>query len=60
MSHIIVNEITIVGSRYNSFASALMLLGKGLIILPEITLYPLEQFQEAFEANVFKAGFLLS
>ena len=60
MSHIVVNEITIVGSRCGPFAPALNLLEKGLITLPEITLYPLEQFQEAFEANVFKAGFLLS
>ena len=41
MSDMVVNEITITGSRCGPFPPALNLLKRGLISLPEITLYPL-------------------
>lgn len=59
MSYFVVNEITIVGSRCGPFEPALSLLEKGLVKLPPIDLYPLEQFEEAFQARTFKAGFLI-
>lgn len=57
MSRFVVDEITVVGSRCGPFAPALRLLSRGLVTLPSIRLYPLEQYQEAFASTAFKAGF---
>lgn len=59
MSYFVVNEITIVGSRCGPFQPALTLLDRRLLTLPPIELYSLEQFEQAFEARAFKAGFLI-
>lgn len=57
MSEFVVNEITIVGSRCGPFEPALNLLSRGLIKLPQIEVYPLEEYQAAFASQAFKAGF---
>lgn len=60
MSNFVVNEVTIKGSRCGPFEPALQLLKLGLIKLPQIELYELKDYKEAFESNAFKAGFRLS
>ena len=58
MSSFVVNEITLVGSRCGPFAPALRLLQRGLVRLPEITLYPLSEYEKAFmDKDSFKTGF---
>lgn len=59
MSYFVVNEITLVGSRCGPFEPALRLLEKGLVKLPRIETYELEQFEEAFASGAFKAGFCM-
>ena len=60
LSLVAVNEISIIGSRCGPFAPALEALGDGRARFPDITLFSLEQFQEAFSFTGFKAGFLIS
>lgn len=60
MSRIAVDEITIVGSRCGPFAPALKALAEGQAVFPEITMYELKDFEEAFASNHFKAGFVLA
>ncbi|MDD5848829.1 MAG: alcohol dehydrogenase catalytic domain-containing protein [Firmicutes bacterium] len=60
MSHLVVNEITIVGSRCGPFAPALQLLAKGLIRLPEVEWHDLADYEAAFASRAFKAGFVIS
>lgn len=60
MSYFVVNEITIKGSRCGPFEPAIRLLNKGLISLPEIELYSLEDFERAFSSKAFKVGFKIS
>lgn len=60
MSNFVVNEVTVKGSRCGPFESALRLLNLGLIKFPEIELYDLEAYQEAFASNAFKVGFKIS
>ena len=57
MSEVVVNELTIVGSRCGPFEPALKLLQRGLIQLPEIELHALSDFENAFSSKAFKAGF---
>lgn len=57
MSYFVVNEITIVGSRCGPFEPALRLLKKGLVKLPPVEFFELEDFEAAFESRSFKAGF---
>ncbi len=57
MSYFAVNEITIVGSRCGPFEPALRLLKKGLVKLPPVEFYKLEDFEAAFASRAFKAGF---
>lgn len=57
MSEIVVRELTVVGSRCGPFSPALQLLERGQIVLPELTLFAPDVFEEAFAAKVFKAGF---
>lgn len=57
MSLVAVNELTITGSRCGPFEPAIRLLEKGYVQLPKVTLYDLEQHEEAFSSKEFKAGF---
>lgn len=57
MSLIAVNEITITGSRCGPFEPAIRLLEKGYVNLPDITLYSLKDYGEAFNSRAFKVGF---
>lgn len=59
MSYFVVNEITIVGSRCGPFEPALRLLQQGLVSLPPVEFFELEDFQAAFHSHAFKAGFRL-
>lgn len=60
LSHFVVNEITIMGSRCGPFEPALELLNKGLVQLPDIELWDLKNFEKAFSSHAFKSGFQLS
>lgn len=60
MSRIAVNEITIVGSRCGPFEPAIQALAEGRVHFPEISLYELSDFRQAFASPSFKAGFLIS
>lgn len=57
MSEVVVNELTIVGSRCGPFEPALKLLERNLITLPEIELHNLADYEAAFSSRAFKAGF---
>ncbi len=59
MSYFVVNEITLIGSRCGPFEPALRLLAKGLVKLPEVEFYSLEDYEKAFASRAFKAGFCL-
>lgn len=59
MSYLVVNEITITGSRCGPFEPALRLLGQGLVKLPPVEFYKLEDYEKAFSSRAFKAGFCL-
>ena len=56
MSMVVVNEISIVGSRCGPFEPALKMLKEGKITLPDIELYECKDFERAFESKAFKAG----
>ena len=56
MSMVVVNEISIVGSRCGPFEPALKMLKEGRITLPAIELYECKDFEKAFESRAFKAG----
>lgn len=60
MSDIVVDEITIKGSRCGPFEPAIKLLSKGLISFPKIDLYELKDYEKAFESSAFKAGFKIN
>lgn len=57
LSYFVVNEITITGSRCGPFEPALNLLNRGLVNLPEIALWELKDYEEAFSSRAFKTGF---
>ena len=57
MSRIVVNEITIQGSRCGPFEPALNLLSRGLVKLPEVEWHRLDEYEAAFSSRAFKAGF---
>lgn len=57
MSLIAVNEISIVGSRCGPFVPAIEALADGRAQFPEIKLFSLRDFEEAFVFKGFKAGF---
>lgn len=59
MSRLVVNEVTVKGSRCGPFEPALRLLDKGLVKLPPVEFYKLEDWEEAFGSRAFKAGFLV-
>ncbi len=56
MSMMVVNEVSIVGSRCGPFEPALKMLKEGKISLPPIELYECKDFEKAFESRAFKAG----
>lgn len=57
LSVIPVNEITIVGSRCGPFEPALKLLAEGRVKFPDVELYDLKDYKQAFSSPAFKAGF---
>lgn len=59
MSRLVVNEITIKGSRCGPFEPALRLLDKGLVKLPAVEFYELKDWEPAFASGAFKAGFVV-
>ena len=60
LSLIPVRELTVVGSRCGPFDKALEGLASGAIKLPEIDLYELEDYEQAFNSRNFKSGFKIS
>lgn len=56
-SQVAVNEISIVGSRCGPFVPALEALASGKAQFPDIKLFDMENFEEAFAFSGFKAGF---
>ena len=56
MSMVVVNEISIVGSRCGPFEPAIKMLKEGKITLPPIELYECKDFEKTFESKAFKAG----
>lgn len=59
MSLVAVNEISIIGSRCGPFEPALAALAEKRAVFPDITLFGLEQYEEAFAYRGFKAGFAI-
>lgn len=57
LSRIVVRELKLFGSRCGPFEPALNLLSKNMLILPDIELYELKDFEKAFASKAFKAGF---
>lgn len=57
MSNIVVNEITVVGSRCGPFEPALNLMSKNLVTFSTPTYFKLYDFKKAFATNCFKAVF---
>ncbi len=60
MSAMVVDEITITGSRCGDFTPALNLLMRGLIKLPPVEPHPIEEYLNAFNSKAFKAVFRIS
>ena len=56
MSMMVVNEVSIVGSRCGPFEPALKMLKEGKVTLPPIELYECKDFEKAFDSRAFKAG----
>ena len=56
-SQVAVNEISIVGSRCGPFVPALEALASGKAQFPDIKLFDMENFEEAFAFSGFKSGF---
>ncbi len=57
LSPLVVNEVNLVGSRCGPFEPALRALSRGLVKLPEIECFILENWRLAFESKAFKVGF---
>lgn len=60
LSEFVVNEVTLCGSRCGPFAPALRLLERKQLRLPELTLFPLSRWEDAFSSRAFKAGFQMA
>lgn len=60
LSRLAVNEISLSGSRCGPFPPALRLLSRGLISLPPLELYELEDWERAFSSPALKTGFRLA
>jgi Threonine dehydrogenase and related Zn-dependent dehydrogenases len=59
VSRIVVNEITLIGSRCGDFDVALGLLEKMPAPLPRTEFFSLSEYRRAFASTAFKAGFKL-
>lgn len=59
LSMIVVNEITVVGSRCGPFEPALEALAEGKVKLPKLEPYDLAEWENAFSSSAFKAGFIM-
>jgi len=57
LSALVVNEVTVVGSRCGPFEPSVRLLTRGLLDLPPIELHALSDWQNAFGSKAFKVGF---
>ena len=57
LSALVVNEVTVVGSRCGPFEPSVRLLTRGLLDLPPIELHALSDWQNAFDSKAFKVGF---
>jgi threonine dehydrogenase-like Zn-dependent dehydrogenase len=57
LSELVVNEITIMGSRCGPFEPAMKLLERKQVKLPAIELWELSQYREALDSHAFKVGF---
>jgi threonine dehydrogenase-like Zn-dependent dehydrogenase len=57
LSDLVVNEISVIGSRCGPFPPALRLMERGLILLPKIRLFRPEDWEEGLGKAAFKAGF---
>jgi len=57
LSAVVVNEVSVIGSRCGPFAPAVRLLSRGLLELPPIELYPVYDWEKAFDSHAFKVGF---
>lgn len=57
LSAAVVNEVSIVGSRCGPFEPAVRLLSRGVLDLPDIELFPITEWEKAFDSRAFKVGF---
>lgn len=57
LSAVVVNEVSVIGSRCGPFAPAVRLLSRGLLDLPPIELHAISNWEEAFGSRAFKVGF---
>ena len=57
LSAVVVNEISVIGSRCGPFPPAVRLLSRGLLDLPPIELHSVSNWEEAFDSRAFKVGF---
>lgn len=57
LSAVVVNELTLVGSRCGPFPPALAALESSEIVLPPLEKHALSDYEEAFASKAFKAGF---
>ncbi len=57
LSSVVVNEVSVIGSRCGPFAPAVRLLERGVLKLPQIELHSLEDWKKAFDSRAFKVGF---
>jgi len=60
MATVVVNEITVAGSRCGPFEPALRLLASGRVKFPPVQQFELKEYEEAFHSPAFKAVFLIS
>jgi len=57
LSSVVVNEVSVIGSRCGPFAPAVRLLERGLLSLPQSELHSVEDWKKAFDSRAFKVGF---
>ncbi len=57
LGRVVVNELTLVGSRCGPFEPALDALTLSSVVLPPLEKYRLSDYEAAFASHAFKAGF---
>lgn len=57
LSAVVVNEVSVIGSRCGPFPPAVRLLSRGLLDLPPIELHQISNWKKAFDSHAFKVGF---